>query len=127
MLPRTEGSCTYAPLKKSYADILTSTKGGAGGATTTVSTLLQLSSAASAAGARVIVVQGSISGAAKVSVTSDKTIVGKAGSCEIFNEPSTCGHPLVVSSSYRHRSHHPRPEERDRQELEDLQGPCHVR
>lgn len=28
-----------------------------------------------------IVVQGAISGAAKVQVTSDKTIVGKAGSC----------------------------------------------
>lgn len=60
---------------------LTSTKGGAGGATTTVSTLPQLSAAASAEGARVIVVQGAISGAAKVQVTSDKTIVGKAGSC----------------------------------------------
>lgn len=58
-----------------------STKGGAGGATTTVSTLPQLSAAASAEGARVIVVQGAISGAAKVQVTSDKTIVGKAGSC----------------------------------------------
>ncbi|XPS73515.1 Pectate lyase [Ascochyta lentis] len=57
------------------------TKGGAGGPTTTVSTLPQLSAAASASGARVIVVQGAISGAAKVSVTSDKTIVGKAGSC----------------------------------------------
>jgi len=58
------------------------TKGGAGGPTTTVSTLPQLSAAAAVSGPLVIVVQGAISGAAKVSVTSDKTIVGKAGSCE---------------------------------------------
>ncbi|KZM26992.1 Pectate lyase [Ascochyta rabiei] len=63
-----------------YATQNGGTKGGAGGPTTTVSTLPQLSAAASASGARVIVVQGAISGAAKVSVTSDKTIVGKAGS-----------------------------------------------
>jgi len=62
-------------------DILVSTKGGAGGATTTVSTLPQLSAAAAASGPGVIVVSGAISGAAKVSVGSDKTIVGKAGSC----------------------------------------------
>jgi len=75
---------------------LTSTKGGAGGATTTVSTLPQLSAAASAEGARVIVVQGAISGAAKVQVTSDKTIVGKAGSCmSIQHLSSTCGDDRV--------------------------------
>lgn len=67
-----------------------STKGGASGTTTTVSTLPQLSAAASAAGARVIVVQGAISGAAKVSVTSDKSIVGKAGSCMSDRLSSTC-------------------------------------
>ncbi|POS70336.1 pectate lyase 2 [Diaporthe helianthi] len=63
-----------------YATLNGGTTGGAGGATTTVSTLPQLSAAAIAEGARVIVVQGAISGAAKVQVTSDKTIVGKAGS-----------------------------------------------
>ncbi|KAF2127573.1 polysaccharide lyase family 1 protein [Dothidotthia symphoricarpi CBS 119687] len=56
------------------------TKGGAGGPTTTVSTLPQLSAAANSTGPLVIVVQGSISGAAKVVVASDKTIVGKTGS-----------------------------------------------
>ncbi|KAG6358281.1 hypothetical protein INS49_014165 [Diaporthe citri] len=63
-----------------YATQNGGTKGGAGGSTTTVSTLPQLSAAASAEGASVIIVQGAISGAAKVQVTSDKTIVGKAGS-----------------------------------------------
>jgi pectate lyase len=57
------------------------TKGGAGGPTTSVSTLPQLSAAANSTGALNIVVQGAISGAAKVQVGSDKTIVGKAGSC----------------------------------------------
>lgn len=72
---------------------LTSTKGGAGGSTTTVSTLPQLSAAASAEGARVVVVQGAISGAAKVQVTSDKTIVGKAGSCMSIHylSSTSCG------------------------------------
>lgn len=64
------------------ANLALRTKGGAGGPTTTVSTLPQLSSAAAAAGPLVIVVQGAISGAAKVSVSSDKTIVGKSGSCK---------------------------------------------
>lgn len=58
------------------------TKGGAGGPTTTVSTLPQLSAAAAVTGPLIIVVQGAISGAAKVNVTSNKTIVGKSGSCK---------------------------------------------
>ena len=57
------------------------TKGGAGGPTTTVSTLPQLSAAANSSGPLNIVVQGAISGAAKVQVGSDKTIIGKTGSC----------------------------------------------
>ncbi|KAH7083863.1 pectate lyase-like protein [Paraphoma chrysanthemicola] len=56
------------------------TKGGAGGPTTTVTTLSQLAAAANSTGPGIIVVQGAISGAAKVQVGSDKTIVGKAGS-----------------------------------------------
>ncbi|KAF2825919.1 pectate lyase-like protein [Ophiobolus disseminans] len=63
-----------------YAAANGGTKGGAGGPTTTVSTLPQLSAAAAVAGPLIIVVQGAISGAAKVNVTSDKTIVGKSGS-----------------------------------------------
>lgn len=65
-----------------FAKPIFRTKGGAGGPTTTVSTLPQLSSAAAASGPLVIVVQGAISGAAKVNVSSDKTIVGKSGSCK---------------------------------------------
>jgi pectate lyase len=57
------------------------TKGGAGGPTTTVSTLPQLSAAANSTGPLNIVVQGAINGAAKVQVSSDKTIIGKTGSC----------------------------------------------
>ena len=64
-----------------YAMANGGTKGGAGGPTTTVSTLPQLSAAANSTGPLNIVVQGAISGAAKVQVSSDKTIVGKTGSC----------------------------------------------
>ncbi|KAF2855636.1 polysaccharide lyase family 1 protein, partial [Plenodomus tracheiphilus IPT5] len=63
-----------------YATLNGGTKGGAGGPTTTVSTLPQLSAAANSTGPLNIVVQGAISGAAKVQVSSDKTIVGKTGS-----------------------------------------------
>lgn len=78
-----EGTHVVTTSERPSTDLLARTKGGAGGATTTVSTLPQLSAAAGASGASIIVVQGAISGAAKVSVTSDKTIVGKAGSCMI--------------------------------------------
>ncbi|KAM0418958.1 hypothetical protein ACHAPT_012116 [Fusarium lateritium] len=56
------------------------TKGGAGGKQVTVKSLSELTAAASAAGAAIIFVEGSISGAAKVQVTSDKSIIGKKGS-----------------------------------------------
>ncbi|KAJ4192369.1 hypothetical protein NW767_010593 [Fusarium falciforme] len=56
------------------------TTGGAGGKQVTVKSLSELTAAASAAGAAVIFVEGSISGAAKVQVTSDKSIIGKTGS-----------------------------------------------
>jgi pectate lyase len=64
-----------------YAMANGGTKGGAGGPTTTVSTLPQLSAAANSTGPLNIVVSGAISGAAKVQVSSDKTIIGKTGSC----------------------------------------------
>ena len=64
-----------------YAMANGGTKGGAGGPTTTVSTLPQLSAAANSTGPLNIIVQGAISGAAKVQVSSDKTIIGKTGSC----------------------------------------------
>ncbi|KAK6066236.1 pectate lyase 2 [Seiridium cupressi] len=56
------------------------TTGGTGGTTTTVSTLPQLTAVANATGAYVILVSGAISGAAKVEVGSDKSIIGLAGS-----------------------------------------------
>lgn len=58
------------------------TTGGAKGTTTTVTTLDQLTKAAIAEGPAIILVQGAISGAAKVQVGSDKTIIGKTGSCK---------------------------------------------
>lgn len=56
------------------------TTGGTGGTTTTVSTLAQFTAAANASGPYVILVSGALSGAAKVEVGSDKTIIGKTGS-----------------------------------------------
>jgi hypothetical protein len=46
-----------------------------------VTNLAQLQAAASASGPGIVIVSGNISGAAKVSVGSDKTIVGLPGSC----------------------------------------------
>ncbi|OBS22694.1 hypothetical protein FPOA_09026 [Fusarium poae] len=56
------------------------TTGGGNAAQVTVRSLSELAAAASATGPSVILVQGSISGAAKVQVGSDKTIIGKSGS-----------------------------------------------
>ncbi|RSM01919.1 hypothetical protein CEP52_008293 [Fusarium oligoseptatum] len=56
------------------------TTGGAGGKQVTVKSLSELTTAAAAAGSAIIFVEGSISGAAKVQVTSDKSIIGKSGS-----------------------------------------------
>lgn len=56
------------------------TTGGAAGASTTVTTLDDLRTAAGADGAAIIVVDGTISGAEQIDVSSDKTIIGAAGS-----------------------------------------------
>ncbi|RGP69577.1 pectate lyase [Fusarium sporotrichioides] len=56
------------------------TTGGGNAAQVTVKTLSELTAAAIADGPSVVLVQGSISGAAKVQVGSDKTIIGKTGS-----------------------------------------------
>ncbi|KAF5547591.1 pectate lyase [Fusarium phyllophilum] len=56
------------------------TTGGGSAAQITVKTLAELTAAAAADGPSVIFVQGSISGAAKVQVTSNKSIIGKTGS-----------------------------------------------
>ncbi|KAH6647903.1 pectate lyase a [Truncatella angustata] len=63
-----------------YATQNGGTTGGRGGTTTTVSTLAQFTAAVGSSSAAVVVVSGAISGAAKVKVTSNKTIVGKSGS-----------------------------------------------
>ncbi|KAF4978318.1 hypothetical protein FZEAL_5291 [Fusarium zealandicum] len=62
-----------------YASLNGGTTGGNGGSVTTVSSLAQFSAAAEADGKKVIYVKGTISGAAKVRVGSDKTIVGATG------------------------------------------------
>ncbi|KAI1179888.1 pectate lyase a [Nemania sp. FL0916] len=56
------------------------TTGGAGGTTTTVSSLAQFTAAVQAQGPAVVIVSGSLTGAVKVNVTSNKSIIGKAGS-----------------------------------------------
>ncbi|KAF4444273.1 pectate lyase [Fusarium austroafricanum] len=56
------------------------TTGGRSASQVTVKTLAELTAAAKADGPSVILVQGSISGAAKVQVTSNKSIIGKSGS-----------------------------------------------
>ncbi|KAI1757921.1 polysaccharide lyase family 1 protein [Xylaria castorea] len=63
-----------------YAQQNGGTKGGAGGTTTTVSSLAAFTAAAGADGATVIVLKGNLSGAAKVKVTSNKSIIGASGS-----------------------------------------------
>ena len=57
------------------------TTGGAGGTETTVTTVEEFQAAAGAEGPGIIFVEGSITGGARVDVGSDKTIIGKAGSC----------------------------------------------
>ncbi|KAF5008689.1 hypothetical protein FDECE_5045 [Fusarium decemcellulare] len=62
-----------------YASQNGGTTGGNGGSVTTVSSLAQFSAAAESSGKKVIYVKGTISGAAKIRVKSDKTIVGAKG------------------------------------------------
>ena len=64
------------------ANVIIRTTGGAGGATTTVSTLAQFTAAVTSDDDLVIVVSGAISGATKVRVASNKSIIGAAGSCQ---------------------------------------------
>ncbi|KAI1263609.1 pectate lyase a [Xylariaceae sp. FL1019] len=56
------------------------TTGGTGGTTTTVTSLAEFTAAVQAEGSAVVVLDGNLSGAVKVNVTSDKTIIGKTGS-----------------------------------------------
>ena len=49
-----------------------------------MTSIAALQSAASAAGKSVIYVQGNLKGAARVDVSSDKTIIGRSGSCKFI-------------------------------------------
>ncbi|KAH8775449.1 pectate lyase a [Diaporthe sp. PMI_573] len=63
-----------------YATQNGGTTGGADGEQTTVTSLEELKAAAEAEGPAVIVIDGVITGSDKVDVTSDKTVIGAAGS-----------------------------------------------
>ncbi|KAI3317048.1 polysaccharide lyase family 1 protein [Xylariaceae sp. AK1471] len=63
-----------------YCTLNGGTTGGAGGTTTTVSNLASFTAAVQAEGKAVILVSGSLTGAVKVNVTSNKSIIGKTGS-----------------------------------------------
>lgn len=81
--------------------MLVRTTGGAGGETVTVTSVEELQAAVAAEGPAIILVEGAITGGAKVDVSSDKTIIGKAGSCK----------PLAVmppSSVFDHGTIHER-------------------
>lgn len=79
---RMAGTFPYiAKLNCLISDIaIHSTTGGTGGTTTTVADLASFTAAVGADGPTVVVLDGAISGAAKVEVTSDKTIIGNPGS-----------------------------------------------
>ncbi|KAI1820642.1 pectate lyase a [Xylaria intraflava] len=63
-----------------YCTMNGGTTGGTGGTTTTVSSLAEFTAAVQAEGPALVVLDGNLSGAVKVKVTSNKTIIGKAGS-----------------------------------------------
>ncbi|KEY67854.1 hypothetical protein S7711_04992 [Stachybotrys chartarum IBT 7711] len=88
------------PANIGYATQNGGTTGGAGGTTTTVTTLAQLVAAAGAAGRGIVIIQGAISGAAKVQVTSDKTIVGRAGSCT----STPCSLPFTTTTDKKKKA-----------------------
>ena len=67
-----------------YATLNGGTTGGKGGTTTTVSTLAQFTAAVQQEGAAVVIVSGTISGAAEVRPTSNKSIIGKNSSAKLI-------------------------------------------
>lgn len=75
----TSGSLTEA-CNIGYATQNGGTTGGAAGEQTTVTSLEELKAAAEAEGAAIIIIDGAITGSDKVDVTSDKTVIGAAGS-----------------------------------------------
>lgn len=66
-----------------YASQNGGTTGGAGGTTTTVSSLAAFTAAVTAEGPAVVYVSGTISGATKVRVASDKSILGVDSSAKL--------------------------------------------
>lgn len=64
-----------------------STSGGKGGETVIVSTLAALESAVAGNDPRIVVVSGTISGAKKVLVGSNKSIIGRDGSENHLSRP----------------------------------------
>ncbi|KAI9697341.1 MAG: hypothetical protein M1820_007847 [Bogoriella megaspora] len=66
-----------------YATLNGGTKGGAGGSTTTVSSLAALTSAVTGDDPKIIVISGTISGAAQIRVGSNKSIIGKNSSAKL--------------------------------------------
>jgi pectate lyase len=81
-------------LNQSRNTLLTmrSTSGGKGGETVIVSTLAALESAVAGNDPRIVVVSGTISGAKKVLVGSNKSIIGRGGGSE--------NHPIVPLPYY---------------------------
>jgi pectate lyase len=63
-----------------YATQNGGTTGGADGKKTTVTSLEELKAAAGAEGPAIIIIDGAITGSDKIDVTSDKTVIGAAGS-----------------------------------------------
>jgi len=66
-----------------YATLNGGTSGGKGGATVTVSTLAQFTAAVAGTNPSIVVVTGTISGAAQVRVGSNKSIIGKNSSAKL--------------------------------------------
>lgn len=61
--------------------VSSSTTGGKGGATTTVTTIDALTSAVTGDTAAIVYISGTLTGNTVVKIGSNKTVLGKAGSC----------------------------------------------
>lgn len=81
-------------------EVICRTTGGSGGTQTTVTSVSQLQSAVSASGKGIVLVSGKISGAAKVTVGSDKTIIGLPGSCEFLSSLILLSHTHIVKEGH---------------------------
>jgi pectate lyase len=68
-----------------YATQNGGTTGGKGGSTVTVTTAAALQAAASGDSAKIIIVSGTITGKTKITVGSNKSIIGKSSSASTFD------------------------------------------